>query len=138
MRAWRMGVQPRERVALVPTMGGLHTGHLALVRAALAECEHVVCSVFVNPLQFSANEDLSRYPRTLAHDRELLIAQGAHVLWAPSEQEIFPHVPLVTVHVHGLERVCEVARCPLCVAQLDRPRRVRVTLTAWQRWWANS
>jgi pantoate--beta-alanine ligase len=86
--AWR-----REglRVGLVPTMGNLHAGHLALVREALARTDRVVTSVFVNPLQFGANEDFGAYPRTLERDAELLRGAGNHCLFAPGEHEIYPN-----------------------------------------------
>jgi pantoate--beta-alanine ligase len=79
------------RVGLVPTMGNLHAGHLALVEAALQRVERVVTSVFVNPLQFGPGEDFGAYPRTLAQDAELLAAAGNHCLFAPAEQEVYPN-----------------------------------------------
>ncbi|ESQ09416.1 MAG: pantoate--beta-alanine ligase [Thiohalocapsa sp. PB-PSB1] len=79
------------RVGLVPTMGNLHAAHLALVRDAMTRCDRVVVSVFVNPLQFGPDEDLQSYPRTPEHDIDLLIQVGNHCLFAPSEQEIYPH-----------------------------------------------
>lgn len=96
LREWRRAGQ---RIALVPTMGALHEGHLALVRAALTQAERVVVSIFVNPLQFGPGEDFSRYPRPLARDTELLAATGAHLLFAPAEQELYPN---------GRERVTRV------------------------------
>ncbi len=77
-------------VGFVPTMGNLHKGHLSLVELALERAARVVVSVFVNPLQFGAGEDFSRYPRTLEHDRELLARAGAHLLFAPTAFEIYP------------------------------------------------
>ena len=78
------------RVGLVPTMGAFHEGHLALFRAARAECDVVVVSLFVNPTQFGASEDLSRYPRDEARDAELAEAVGVDILFAPSAEEIYP------------------------------------------------
>jgi pantoate--beta-alanine ligase len=77
-------------VALVPTMGALHEGHLSLVRLARATGGPVVTSIFVNRLQFAPHEDLDRYPRTLERDCELLAAAGCDLVFAPSEQELYP------------------------------------------------
>jgi pantoate--beta-alanine ligase len=79
-----------QEIALVPTMGNLHAGHIALVKAAREACERVVVSIYVNPLQFGAGEDFDAYPRTLEADRQKLEAAGAHVLFAPSDREIYP------------------------------------------------
>jgi pantoate--beta-alanine ligase len=79
-----------RRIGLVPTMGNLHDGHLALVRQAMAQADRVVVSLFVNPLQFTPNEDFERYPRTLELDRAALESVGAHCLFAPDEQQVYP------------------------------------------------
>lgn len=78
------------RIGLVPTMGNLHDGHLALVEQAKANADIIVCTIFVNPLQFSAGEDLDKYPRTLAEDQAKLSAKGCHYLFAPPESEVYP------------------------------------------------
>ena len=77
-------------VGLVPTMGNLHRGHLALLQLALERAARVVVSIFVNPLQFGAGEDLDRYPRTLEQDREALTRAGAHLLFVPTDVEMYP------------------------------------------------
>jgi len=79
-----------KRIALVPTMGNLHQGHLKLVATARQQADIVVTSIFVNPLQFGANEDLDSYPRTLAEDQEKLASAGCHLVFAPSVAEVYP------------------------------------------------
>ncbi|WP_439107264.1 pantoate--beta-alanine ligase [Congregibacter sp.] len=80
----------RESIAFVPTMGNLHEGHLELVRRAKQQGDIVVVSIFVNPMQFGANEDLDAYPRTLSADREKLFSEGVNYLFVPSEEDIYP------------------------------------------------
>lgn len=80
-----------KTVAFVPTMGNLHEGHIQLVRRAKQVADVVVVSIFVNPLQFGANEDLDAYPRTLAADKEKLFAEGVNYLLYPDVEEIYPH-----------------------------------------------
>lgn len=79
-----------QTVAFVPTMGNLHQGHLDLVRKARKLCDIVIVSIFVNPLQFGANEDLDAYPRTMAADKEKLFSEGVHLLYAPAVDDIYP------------------------------------------------
>jgi pantoate--beta-alanine ligase len=87
-----------RRVMLVPTMGALHDGHLALVRAARrVQGSVVVVSIFVNPLQFGAGEDLGQYPRTMDADLELLRGEGVEVVFAPSVQAMYPDGPRTSV-----------------------------------------
>jgi pantoate--beta-alanine ligase len=85
-------------VTLVPTMGNLHEGHLSLVRIARERAGVVVASVFVNPLQFAPHEDFAKYPRTLERDCELLAAGACDIVFAPSEQEVYPEPQEYTVH----------------------------------------
>ena len=98
IRAWRTA---GERIALVPTMGNLHAGHLKLVEEARRRAERTVVSIFVNPLQFGAGEDFESYPRTLEQDSGLLRELGTDLLFAPTVAEVYPRPPqeqtLVTV-----------------------------------------
>ncbi len=89
-----------QRIAFVPTMGNLHEGHLDLVRKARSLCDIVVVSIFVNPLQFGANEDLDAYPRTMTADKEKLFAEGVQVLYAPGVEDIYPEGMAVQTQVH--------------------------------------
>lgn len=89
-------------IALVPTMGALHAGHMALVDAARAEAGKVVASIFVNPLQFGANEDLGRYPRQEAEDAKLLEAHGCDLIWMPTADQLYPPGFATTVSVAGV------------------------------------
>ena len=99
------------RLGLVPTMGALHTGHLSLVRAARAQCQTVAVSLFVNPLQFAPNEDLTKYPRQFEKDRALLEAEKVDLLFAPSPEEMYPPGAATYVTVEGIsDRLCGRSR----------------------------
>ncbi len=80
----------RSRVGLVPTMGALHAGHKRLIDLARTECDAVVVSIFVNPMQFDREDDLQKYPRTLESDIELCASSGIDVVFAPSAAEMYP------------------------------------------------
>ena len=98
-------------VALVPTMGALHEGHLTLVREAQSRSAHVVVSIFVNPRQFGPNEDLDSYPRQLVTDSALLAAEGVSLLWAPPAAVMYPQGYATNVSVGGVsDGLCGTAR----------------------------
>lgn len=98
-------------VGFVPTMGYLHEGHLALIRRARAECDHVVVSIFVNPTQFGANEDLSKYPRDLERDLRL-IEPYTDLVWTPSAEVMYPQGYQTWVEVEAVTRPLEGAMRP--------------------------
>jgi pantoate--beta-alanine ligase len=106
--SWR---KDDERIGLVPTMGALHQGHMALVGAARAECDRVVASIFVNPKQFAPTEDLGSYPRREAADLEMLRSAGADLVFTPALDEMYPPDFATLVRVSGLtEGLCGAHR----------------------------
>lgn len=110
LRHWRVAAS--APVGLVPTMGALHEGHLALVSAARAQCAAVVASVFVNPLQFGPGEDLARYPRDLPGDLDKLRNAGVDAVFSPSTAAFVPPDMTTTVTVGGVTETLEGAARP--------------------------
>jgi len=103
--------QAGKTIGFVPTMGYLHDGHASLVKAAREQADFVVMSIFVNPLQFGPNEDLSRYPRDLEHDRKVAKAAGVDLLFTPSVEEMYPSRVLTNVSVSQVsEPLCGKSR----------------------------
>ena len=109
VRAWKAA---GSVVGVVPTMGALHDGHLSLVRAAKAECERVIVTIFVNPKQFNNPDDLKKYPRTEAADAALLTSVGVDVIFAPAPEEVYPAGFATTVSVAGVAEPLEGALRP--------------------------
>jgi len=101
-----------KSIGFVPTMGALHEGHLALVRAARRQCDAVVVSIFVNPTQFGPSEDLDRYPRPFEQDSALLAAEGVDVLFAPTPEEMYPAGATTFVTVEELSSRLDGASRP--------------------------
>lgn len=102
----------KGRVALVPTMGALHEGHLALIAEGKARADKVIATIFVNPLQFNDKGDLERYPRTEEEDAAKLEAAGCDLLWMPSVDDFYPEGFATTVVVDGLTELWEGAHRP--------------------------
>lgn len=104
VRTWK---QAGERVAVVPTMGALHAGHLSLVHAARQQADRVIVTVFVNPIQFDNADDLATYPRTLDADSRLLADAGVDVLYAPTAAQMYPPGFATRITVSGVsEGLC--------------------------------
>jgi len=103
--------QAGKTIGFIPTMGYLHDGHASLVKVAREQADFVVMSIFVNPLQFGPNEDLSRYPRDLEHDRKVAKAAGVDLLFTPSVEEMYPSRVLTNVSVSQVsEPLCGKSR----------------------------
>jgi pantoate--beta-alanine ligase len=109
VRRWKAAGQI---VGVVPTMGALHAGHLSLVRAAMAECERVIVTIFVNPKQFNNPEDLRKYPRGLDNDAALIARLGADVIFAPLADHVYPDGFATHVSVSAVAEPLEGASRP--------------------------
>lgn len=109
VRGWKAA---GETVGVVPTMGALHEGHLSLVRAARADCERVIVTIFVNPTQFNNPDDLAKYPRTEESDAALLATVGVDAIFAPMPDEVYPNGFATQVTVSGVSEPLEGAMRP--------------------------
>lgn len=105
-------IEFHDPFGLVPTMGFLHEGHLSLIRRAREECSSVCVSIFVNPTQFSPDEDLDAYPRDLENDLSLLEAEGVDLVWTPTVDEMYPSEYQTWIMVEKLTQVLEGANRP--------------------------
>src|SRR5579859_1887030 len=110
VREWRAA---GLTVALTPTMGFLHEGHLSLVRLGKARADRVIASLFVNPTQFAPSEDFAAYPRNEARDAGLLAGAGCDLLYAPGVEEIYPPGFATTVSIAGVSAPMEGAARPI-------------------------
>ena len=110
LEAWR--VAREGTVGVVMTMGALHAGHASLVQRAAAECDTVLATVFVNPTQFAPGEDLDRYPRTFESDLAVLRRHGAHAVYAPTPEDVYPEGFATTIHPEGAASGYEGAARP--------------------------
>ncbi len=106
----RQRLRGETNIAFVPTMGNLHEGHLDLVRIARQHGQCIVVSIFVNPLQFGANEDFSKYPRTLEQDCRELEQCGVGIVFAPGERDLYPQPQQVTVEPPSADNLCGAFR----------------------------
>ena len=104
VRAWKA---EGKTVGVVPTMGALHDGHLSLARRAKAECDRVIVTIFVNPMQFNNPDDLKKYPRTEEADAALLRSIGVELIFAPTPDEVYPEGFSTTVSVSGVSEPLE-------------------------------
>lgn len=104
--------QHGKNVAFVPTMGALHAGHISLVEIAKQQADFVIVSIFVNPLQFGANEDFDKYPRTLQADAEKLSTVDVDILFAPTVEDVYPNVNEITQHAGPVGETFEGAVRP--------------------------
>ena len=94
-------------IGLVPTMGALHNGHLALIKQSLLENEITACSIFVNPIQFNRKEDLNSYPRVLDKDLKLLDDLGCDVVFLPVESDMYPKEPILSTEMGYMDNIME-------------------------------
>ncbi len=108
----RVQRQRVDSVAVVPTMGALHEGHLSLIRAARSACDFVITTIFVNPTQFGPDEDFKQYPRDLNADLELCRTAGADLVFTPSVSDMYPADSQTTVEVTAITRLLEGASRP--------------------------
>ncbi|MEO6023356.1 MAG: pantoate--beta-alanine ligase [Burkholderiales bacterium] len=107
VRELRERLREERRVALVPTMGNLHEGHIQLIRIVKPKAACLIASIFVNRLQFGPKDDFNKYPRTLQGDCEKLDEAGCHVVFAPTEEEVYPEPQAFTVEPSSIQNILE-------------------------------
>lgn len=107
LRRLRKEIKQSQAVGFVPTMGAFHAGHESLIKAARKECDVLVVSIFVNPLQFGPTEDYLNYPRSFTADQEMARRQGVNILFVPEAKEMYPAEPMTKILVAGLsDKLC--------------------------------
>ncbi len=111
-----------KKIALIATMGALHQGHLALIKKAKQIADFVIVSIFINPLQFSPNEDLNKYPKTLENDLELCAKEKANLVFSPSAEEIYPQGQNIT-------KIIADSKLSNCLCGISRPQLFNGVLT---------
>jgi len=134
LRPFLKAARAAGRIGFVPTMGAFHEGHLSLMREARKECDFVVVSLFVNPLQFGENEDFKHYPRDISADQKMAEAVGVDLLWIPLASELYPPDFQSTIEVPEISRLWEgqsrpghfkgVATIVAKLLQIVRPERL--------------
>ena len=101
----------KKNLALIPTMGNLHAGHISLIKKAKNYAGTIIVSIFVNPIQFNSQIDLKNYPRTLTSDIDILNKQGVDILFYPSEKDIYPAIPTLSYTLPPLaKQLCGASR----------------------------
>src|SRR3546814_8944391 len=119
-----------ERVGVVPTMGALHAGHLALIAAAKADCARVIATLFVNPKQFNRSDDLASYPRDESGDAAKLAAAGVDVLFAPPVEAVYPAgFERSEEHTSELQSLMRISYAVFCLKKQNNTHRSQQTHT---------
>ena len=91
IKSWRSNITDKKKIGFVPTMGGLHKGHIQLIRESKKKCDVTIVSIFLNPIQFNSPKDLLHYPKSFEEDKKILIQEEVDILFAPSVQEVYPN-----------------------------------------------
>ena len=107
----KSNIANKKNLALIPTMGNLHAGHISLIEKAKNYADTIIVSIFVNPIQFNSQNDLKNYPRTLTKDIDILNKVGVDILFNPSEKDIYPYNPTLSYTLPPLaKQLCGTSR----------------------------